>query len=257
MAIVGTVGEISLEELFATTPDPFIRHQVDPAMAKRAWVNGAAVVISGGRGRPGEVPVGPVYTCLGPVPDLAALMVHVAAVAEPAWRVTNVSESDQQVPPQWHRPAPHRWHWMITSATSALPNSPVGIDVDDVTDPDEINRVLDRANADSFARPGAAGVEAWLGARRDGVLLGVGALMRLPDGTGHLRGVGVLPTARGLGVGTAISAALTRRGFANGSTVCTLGVYTDNAVAISMYQRLGYEIVHTFTSGAVASATSP
>jgi GNAT superfamily N-acetyltransferase len=242
--------EIDLDELFATTSDPFVRHQVDPATATRAWVRGDAVVISGGRARPGEVPVGPVYTCLGPVAGLAALMRHVAAVARPAWRVTNVTESDPHVPPQWHRPAPHRWHWMLTSK---LPDAhaPTGIDVDDVTDPDEINRVLDLANADSHARPGTAGVEAWLGARRDGALLGVGALMRLPDGTGHLRGVGVLPTARGLGVGTAISVALTRRGLANGSTVCTLGVYTDNAIAIAMYRRLGYDVVHTFTSGAV------
>jgi ribosomal protein S18 acetylase RimI-like enzyme len=243
--------EISLEELFAATSDPFIRHQVDPAAAKHAWVHGDAVVVSGGRGRPGEVPVGPVYTCIGPVSELAPLMREVAAVAEPAWRVTNVSASDPHVPPTWHRPGPHRWHWMLTATP---PGESDGIEVTDITDADEINRVLDRANADSHARPGAAGVETWLGARRQGALLGVGALMRLPDGTGHLRAVGVLPEARGLGLGTAISVALTRRGFANGSTVCTLGVYTDNAVAIAMYRRIGYHFVHTFTSGAVGRA---
>ena len=53
-------------------------------------------------------------------------------------------------------------------------------------------------------------------------------------------------------MGTAISAALTRRGFANGSSQCTLGVYTDNPTAIAMYQRLGYRTVHTFTSGEVS-----
>jgi GNAT superfamily N-acetyltransferase len=248
MALVGRIRDTGLDELFATTSDPFVRHQVDPGAARGAWVNGGAVVISGGRGRPAEGPVGPVYTCIGPAPELAPLMLHVAAVAEPAWRVTNVSESDPHVPPQWQRPAPHRWHWMLTST---LPDSLGGFDIEDVTDADEINQVLDLANADSFARPGIAGVETWLGARRDGALLGVGALMRLPDGTGHLRGVGVLPSARRLGVGTAISAALTGRGLANGSSVCTLGVYTDNPTAISMYRQLGYEVVHTFTSGAV------
>lgn len=254
---MGTVREIGLDELFAVSSDPFVRHQVDPATAKRAWVHGDAVVISGGRGRPAEVPAGPVYTCLGPASELGPLMRQVAEVAEPAWRVTNVSESDPHVPLRWQRPAPHRWHWMLTTAPPDVAAELAEVEVVEVTDADEINRVLDQANADSFARPGVAGVEAWLGAQSDGVLLGVGALLRLPDGTGHLRGVGVLPAARGRGVGTAISAALTRRGFDNGSTVCTLGVYTDNAAGVAMYRRLGYQVVHTFTSGAVASAASP
>jgi ribosomal protein S18 acetylase RimI-like enzyme len=247
---VAGIREIELGDLFAVTEDPFVRHQVDPDAAKRAWVNRRATVISGGRGRPREVVAGPVYTCIGPVEDLEPLMRHVAEIAEPAWRVTNVTEADAAVPPSWRRPRAHRWHWMLTRIE---PPAALAEQVEAVADVEEIDAVLDAANADSFARPGAPGIELWAGVRDAGRLVGVGALMRLPDGTGHLRGVGVLPSARGRGIGTAISAALTLRGFANGSDLCTLGVYTDNAAAIAMYERLGYSTVHTFTSGVVAA----
>ena len=248
MGDVHAIREVGIGDLFAHTTDPFVRHQVDPTSAKRAWVHGRATVISGGRGRPQEAPPGPVYTCVGPPEDLAPLMRHVAQSAQPAWRVTNVMEADGLVPPLWTRSAVHRWHWMLTHDVPALIDAERA---EPVVDADEINAVLDAANADSFARPGAPGIEVWLGVRNTRRLLGVGALMRLPDGTGHLRGVGVLEEARGRGIGTTISAALTRRGFANGSDVCTLGVYTDNVAAVAMYKRLGYATVHTFTSGVV------
>ena len=247
--------EITVEQLMAGTTDAFVRHQVDPAMVHRVWARGKAVVISGGRGRPGEKTSGPVFTCVGPTAALRTLMQEVAAVAAVPWRVTNESRADADVPRQWHRPAPRSWHWMLTDALP--PETDAGrVEVIEVTDHDRIDAVLDESNADSFARPGSAGVESWLGAVRNGDLVAVGALMRLPDGTGHLRGIGVLPAARGTGVGTSLSAALTRLGMSNGASVCTLGVYTDNAVAVRMYERLGYQVVHTFTSGAVEPSKS-
>lgn len=248
MVRVSSASEISVDELFATSDDPFIRHQVIRATTKRAWRRGRAVVISGGRGRPEEIPAGPVYTCLGPRADLGPLMRDVAATAESAWRVTNESAADDVVPEVWRRPAAKRWHWMLTTEPPPVDSAQA---VEEVTDTDEINAVLDQAIADSHARPTTPGIEVWLGVRRDSRLLGVGALIRLPDGTGHLRGVGVSESSRGHGIGTAISAALTRRGFVTGAGLCTLGVYTDNAPAIAMYASLGYRVHHTFTAGAV------
>ncbi len=55
--------------------------------------------------------------------------------------------------------------------------------------------LLDVANPDSFARPGIDGIDAWLGIRAAGELVAVGAVLRMADRTGHLRGVSVLPAA--------------------------------------------------------------
>jgi ribosomal protein S18 acetylase RimI-like enzyme len=84
----------------------------------------------------------------------------------------------------------------------------------------------------------------------DDVLTGVGAVERMHDGTGHLRGVTVRPAYEGRGLGRALSAALTRLAIVP-TGVATLGVYTDNARAIGLYTSLGYGVAHTFTSGEV------
>ena len=252
--MAAAVKETTVAELLASTADPFVRHHVDPALVRAVWTLGDAVVVSGGRGRPGEVTPGPVFTCVGPAADLVPLMAAVATSEPPPWRVTNSIAVDAQVPAGWARPGVHGWHWMLTET---CPDESAAADTVVVTDADEIDAVLDVSLADSFARPGAPGIETWVGVRREGRLLGVGALMRLPRGAGHLRGIGVLPEARGRGIGTAISAALTRRGIATGPGVCTLGVYTDNPTAIAMYERLGYRTVHTFTSGQVVPAPGP
>jgi ribosomal protein S18 acetylase RimI-like enzyme len=80
----------------------------------------------------------------------------------------------------------------------------------------------------------------------------VGALVRQGDGTGHLRGITTLAAHRGRGLGAAVTAALTTRALAAGSGLATLGVYTDNEVAVRLYRRLNYEVVHTFVAGPTA-----
>src|SRR5680860_1172150 len=176
----GQVSEteaISTEELFDRTDDPFVRHQVDRESVERAWARGDAFVIQGGRHRSPFTQLGPVLTCLGPVDDLSPLMSDVDRALEVSpGRVT-----------------------MEKSARDAA----------------QIDAVLDVANPDSFARPGRPGVQTWLGVRagqrvNDGRgLVGVGALERMPDSTGHLRGVSVLPEVGGRGIGFAISHGLT------------------------------------------------
>lgn len=246
VARMGYVREVDVEQLFRGSDDPFVRHQVDPDFARRAWVHGDAVVIDGLRPRLGRVPKGPIYTCLGPAAELGRLLAEVAEVAPWPWRAT-VSRSAHINP--WPRTGPHSWHWMLTDAAPPAPGHPV----EDLTDADEINAVLDVANPDSFARPGASDrLDTWLGVRVDGMIVGVGAVEQMPDGTGHLRGVSVLPTYAGRGLGTALSAGLTRRAV-GGSGVATLGVYVDNHRAVGMYERLGYSVVHTFVSGVIAA----
>ena len=80
-------------------------------------------------------------------------------------------------------------------------------------------------------------------------LVGVGALLRQSDGTGHLRGETVLPAYGGAGHGCAISTALTRLALSRGSGVASLCVYADNEPALAIYRRLDNTAAHSFVSG--------
>jgi ribosomal protein S18 acetylase RimI-like enzyme len=80
-------------------------------------------------------------------------------------------------------------------------------------------------------------------------------VLRQPDGTGHVRAVAVAQSHRGRGLGRELSRALTRAAM-GGSGVCSLGVYVDNEPALRTYRGLGYEVVHTFTSGPVTARSS-
>ena len=153
------------------------------------------------------------------------------------------------LPEAWRFPVQGHWHWMLTH--DAPPAHPLEPSVVEVEDAGAIDALLDVANPGSFARPGARGVECWLGVRdpdAPGALLAVGALYRDPSGAGHLRSVTTHPASAGRGLGTAVSVALTRRALARSGTA-TLGVYVDNAPALAVYDRLGFRTCVTFRSG--------
>lgn len=242
--------EINGADVAERVGHPFVRHHVDPTLTTRAWIDGDAVVVDGVRGRPGESDPGPVYTALGPVDRLVPLMQRVSAVAERPSRLR--IEHPATPPAAWDWADHHDWHWMVTQ-TAPEPGARRVAHLDEERDASAIHALLDLANPDSFARPGAPGVAVWLGVRdQDGGLRAVGALQPMHDATLHVRGVAVLPAARGQGIGRDLSAALTRHSLEHGSGVATLGVYTDNEVAVRLYTRLGYRVAHTFRSGVLA-----
>jgi len=248
---VSLVREISAEVLFEVAHDPFVRHQVDRRTVERTWQRGDAVVVQGGRHRNLNVRPGPVLTCLGRPDDLVPLLHAVASSLDaPPGRVTIEREAAPDAP--WAYEYRREWDWMWTREPPVVVPRHRVVEVDD---PVEIDGLLDVANPDSFARPGTPGVEAWLGVRTDGGrLLGAGALERMADGTGHLRGVSVLPEASGRGIGYSVSHGLTVHALSHaGSGVATLGVYSDNEAALSIYRQLGYTTAHRFCSGPVAS----
>lgn len=239
--------EIDPHELVATSPHAFVRHQVDPDDTVLVLALGEALVIDGNRNRTGPSDGSPSLWCLGPTADLARLAQLAVDRVDPPGRVSTEAASYDALPEAWRFPTEGHWHWMLThDAPPPHPGEASVVEVDDAT---AIDALLDVANPGSFARPGSRGVECWLGVPDPaGGLVAVGALYRDPSGAGHLRSVTTHPEAAGRGLGTAVSAALTRRALARSGTA-TLGVYVDNTPALAVYDRLGYRTVVTFRSG--------
>jgi ribosomal protein S18 acetylase RimI-like enzyme len=222
---------------------PFVRHQVDPTLVSTAWRSGDAAVVHGRRRLVGGT--ARFATGFGPEAQLGPLLAAVAGEIQPPDRVM-VTASTAVVPAAWPLTEVRRWHWMLS--TRLLP--PQEVPVEEVLNPAEVTGLLDLVDRGSFARPGTPGIQAWLGVRDGAALVAVGAVLRQPDGTGHLRALSVHPEARGRGLGRELSAALTRRAMAD-TGVCSLGVYVDNVAALRIYRSLGYDVVHTFTSGPI------
>lgn len=251
--------EVTGAELLATYDDPFVRHQTDPTAVLRAFVDGDAVIIESRSHLPGSD--GSLLMGLGPVGTLRPLAASVVGVVAPPARVSVAADAVDALPEAWRLGPVKLWHWMSTrsappvSVVASVPSVPVTevTEVTEVEDDAEINALLDEFAPEAHARPGSPRVECWLGIRDAGTLVAVGALVRQPDDTGHLRAVTVVRRARGRGLGRELSAALTRRALHGGSGVATLGVYADNAPAVALYRGLGFEVVHTFASGPVSA----
>ncbi len=214
-------------------------------------MRGRAVVVDGATTRPGAPR--PSFSCLGPAADLDPLMADLAAAGEVPLRLSVEAPSHAAVPAAWRHADHWTWQWLVAHGVPEPDRqggpAPHELDEHDSADRAAIEAVIDDANPGSFVRPGMPGVEAWLGVRAGEALAGVGALLRMHDGSGHLRGVSVRPAYRGRGLARALSAALTDRGLAVGPGVVTLGVYADNAAALAVYARLGYTVRHTFVAG--------
>ena len=241
--------EIDPHELVATSGHPFVRHQVDPDDTVLVLALGDALVIDGNRNRTGPSDGRPSLWCLGPPADLARLAHLAVDRVDPPGRVSTEAASYDVLPGAWRFPTEGHWHWMLTH--DQPPVHPLEGSVVEVDDAAAIDALLDVANPGSFARPGYRGVERWLGVwdpDSPGALLTVGALYRDPSGAGHLRSVTTHPDAAGRGLGTSVSAALTRAALGPSGTA-TLGVYVDNAPALAVYDRLGFRTVVTFRSG--------
>jgi len=63
------------------------------------------------------------------------------------------------------------------------------------------------------------------------------------DGASYLSSIGTRPAWRGRGFGEVVTRALVRDSIAGGLDLIYLGVYADNARAIRLYERLGFEVL--------------
>jgi GNAT superfamily N-acetyltransferase len=140
------------------------------------------------------------------------------------------------------------WEWMYAVAApprAAAEDHLVPLCEEDLPD---IAALLAEANPRTDARPFEYPGQHWVGARDDeGRLVACG--VRETNAAGHplLVGITVHPSARGTGLGLAVTAALTRAAVAE-SGVCTLGMYSDNDVARRVYHGLGYTGDHHWSS---------
>lgn len=142
----------------------------------------------------------------------------------------------------------NEWEWLCT--TSAPPQ----VTAEDRLVPltrdhhGEISELLAAANPGTDARPFELPGQHWVGVRDErGRLVACGVRERSLAGHPILSGITVDPGHRGQGLGLAVTAQLTR-GAVDEAGVCTLGMYSHNAVARRLYVGLGYGDVHEWSS---------
>lgn len=145
------------------------------------------------------------------------------------------------------------WDWMwTTTAPDRHPSEDRVIELDDVADAAEINAFSSRHNRRIWSPAGTGRVARWCGLRdHAGVLAAVGGAEREASGAPHLVGIVTDTALRGRGLGTAVSAALTRWAVAE-TGVATLGMYSDNVGARRVYERLGYRTARAWHSRLLA-----
>ncbi len=173
-----------------------------------------------------------------------------ALVTEPdVTRVSAPREAYAAVAARLPVGSPTTWEWMWTRA--APPTQPgeerlVRVGPHHKA---ELTAFLDEHNPRTFGQPFVRPGQLWVGIRdAAGALIAVGCSEPNTAGVLHLAGITVAPGQRGQGLGTAVSASLTREALVRGG-VCTLGMYADNTVARRVYRRLGFFTAITWATG--------
>lgn len=141
------------------------------------------------------------------------------------------------------------WDWMwTTTAPGPRPGEDRLVILDDRADAEELQAFSSTHNPRVWTRIGVGEVVRWVAARDDeGRLIAVGGAELEGSGVPHLAGIVTATQARGRGWGEAVSAALTRWAVEQHG-VCTLGMFSDNAVARRLYHRLGYRTARAWHS---------
>ena len=192
---------------------------------------------------------------LGPAEASVSLFVDVLAETDAASELTVGSATLPRaafpaLPAHLGLERPNEWEWF---ATTTLP--PVQPGEDEVRwlgepDHDDIVALLRAHSGRHDAEPGQPHAKRWCGIRdHAGDLVAVAAHTESWSGIPFLASIATRSDQRGRGLGGAVTAFITRRLLEEGRPRVTLGMYSDNDVARRLYLRLGYQVVHRFTSG--------
>ncbi|KRD45084.1 hypothetical protein ASE38_13915 [Cellulomonas sp. Root930] len=154
------------------------------------------------------------------------------------------------------------WDWLSTDGSPPpVPGEREVHRLDVGADEDRIRACLRTANPGTSADPTGPGEIGWWGVEVDGALAGVVGVSARGGVDGrpswHVHGLGVVPTLRESGMGTALTAAATRAGVLAGASWVSLGMYAENDTARRIYRRLGFRTDAELTSFSPAGAERP
>lgn len=244
-----TWAPVDRATLLERTGDPFLRYAApDDALAVAGPLGWAALVRWRALGHwGGAAVVAPQAPAEAESTALTALVALAPGQdASPEWYSTAPGR-ELTPPPGWQVEQGGTWAFMWTDRADDLPTPPAGlVELDDSADAARIEHFGLTHNAVFEGFPGRGYASVWLGVEdAAGELTAVGAIHVLGSGAAHLAGIVVRPDLRGTGIGTGLTAQLTRRAVAEHGA-STLGVYSDNAVALRLYHRLGYAVAHHF-----------
>jgi ribosomal protein S18 acetylase RimI-like enzyme len=229
----------SMDKIFALTGgDPVVRGVGGPRRgpAWHSW-DGRTVVFSG---LDAEDRVR-VLVALGPPDETADLVLAVRDQVPAGSRLI--------VPRGTPLPLYEPSDWNFRAAYEAPPPQPAEGSVAWSEDDEAITELLMLTSPDSSTRPGDGKARRWAGIRDGRRLLACLGDTTAITGTGHISAIAVHPDARGRGLGPSITAWTMRRLSTEGCDLVTLGVYAENAVAMRMYDRLGFTVDRALTSG--------
>jgi GNAT superfamily N-acetyltransferase len=145
---------------------------------------------------------------------------------------------------------PNEWEWFATTTLPPVQPGENEVRWLDEADHDDIVALLRAHSGRHDAEPGQPHAKRWCGIRDDsGDLVAAAAHTESSSTIPFLASIVTRSDQRGRGLGGAVTAFITRRLLEEGRPRVTLGMYSDNAVARRLYLRLGYRVVHRFTSG--------
>jgi ribosomal protein S18 acetylase RimI-like enzyme len=235
-----TVLTSAAEVLLATDHDPYVRGSLRSPEVM-GWTGHGAVAW---RATDAEERVSYLMS-LGSPPAVARLLADLVGEIPDGTRVT-MPRGTPPLLPAWVAVDGTDWEFFWVDAP--MPAQPREAEVVDVL-PEEVTPLLVAASPTASARPGDPAVRRWVGVPGPEGLLACAADTSGATGVGHLSSIAVHPSARGQGLGAAVTAALTRQLFGEGMDVVTLGMYADNAAGFGLYRHLGMRNDHHFTSG--------
>jgi len=245
------VVETHADLLDATGADPFIRYDIPDPLELPGWSSAQAVAVPRRTHtrRLSLLVMGPASEAGALVGRLVAdgLLPQVGGVTVSRGALDSVM---QHLPPG----EGNDWEWMhAVSPPPVIPAEALLVSLSPNTI-HEIGALLALANPGTDARPFEYPGQQWVGVRDDdGRLVACG--VREPNLAGWpiLAGITVHPDHRGSGLGLAVTAYLTREAV-HERGVCTLGLYSHNAVARRLYRGLGYGGTHAWSSRRLAGA---
>ena len=237
---MATVLTSAAEVLVATDHDPYVRGSLRHPQVS-GWAGHEAVLW---RATDAEERVP--YVMTHGAPHAVALLVEELLAELPHQTRITLPRGTAPLLPAWVAIDGTHWDfWWYDAA----PDLRAGEERVTEVAAEEVAVLLPLASPTASAQPDDPAVRRWVGVRGPDGLLACAADTSAATGVGHLSSIAVHPDARGQGLGTAVTAALSRTIFAEGCDLVTLGMYATNDAGRAMYRGLGMKDDHLFTSG--------